>query len=230
MIIKIRKNNIPNILTILRILFIPFILIFMTVPFGNQELYTFTIFKGNQNFELTTTISLNYLLAGILFVVACITDWLDGYLSRKFNWVSDFGKIWDPIADKALNNSIMVVLAYLKIIPWYFLITMVIRDLAVDGYRTYLASKKIIIPANIFGKLKTVLQMLAIIVVFFVFNQNNEKEVWKWNSSFFLIQNILFIFATVASLISGVIYIIKSIKFIRNDNYKNEIENSKNID
>lgn len=227
MFIKIQKNNIPNILTILRILFVPFILIFMTIPFGNQEIYKFTIFEGNQNFELTTKVSLNYLLAGILFVIACITDWLDGYLSRKFNWISDFGKIWDPIADKALNNSIMVVLAFLKIIPWYFLITMVIRDLAVDGYRTYLASKKIIIPANIFGKLKTILQMLAIIVVFFVFNQNNESEIWRWNSSFFLIQNILFILATIASLISGFIYIVKSIKLIKNINEKDiEIQNN----
>lgn len=213
-----KKNNIPNILTIFRILFIPFILVFLSVNFTDAYLYKIIIFE-NTGWELTSYIYWNHLVAGILFLLASFTDFLDGYLSRKYNWISDFGKIWDPIADKLLINSLMILLSVLQIVPWYLTVIMVIRDLIVDGYRTFLSSKKVIIPANIFGKLKTVIQMIAIIIVLFIFNDINVNS-----GSYYLIQNLMFIVATICSLVSGIIYIvIANIKLKELNNNKTNI-------
>lgn len=211
------KNNIPNILTILRILFIPFILTFLATNFG-PIIIKFTIFINNKNWILDTNISLGWLLAGILFLFASITDFLDGYLSRKYKWISDFGKIWDPIADKILINSIFITLAVFNVVIWYLVIVMIVRDLIVDGYRTFLSSKKIIVPANIFGKLKTVLQIVAIIVVLFIFNDHINIESY----SYYLLQNIIFIFATLSSVMSGIFYVLMAnvyLKTLNNNNY-----------
>lgn len=194
------KNNIPNIFTILRILFIPFIVVFLSVRI-NPIIFQFTIFSNSPSWSLTTQVDLSWMLAGLLFLLASFTDFLDGYLARKYQWISDFGKIWDPIADKLLINLVLITLAVLNSIIWYLVIIMVARDLIVDGYRTFLSSKKIIIPANILGKIKTVLQMIGIIVIFFVFNDK------KNNLSYVLLQNIFLILATIVSVISGIYYI-----------------------
>lgn len=205
-------KNLPNILTISRIIVIPIILVILVVtPF--QELYSFTIFKGDSLFELTSTITVNHIVSGILFIFACITDWLDGYISRKYNLVSDFGKIWDPLADKILINSLFIVFAYLKIVPWYFTTLIIVRDIVVDGFRMFLSSKSVILPAMFSGKLKTVVQMIAIIILFFVFNDNNN-----WNVTYFFIQNLFVIIATICSLYSCFEYMKFFIKYQKENN------------
>ncbi len=196
------KNNIPNILTILRILFIPFIITFLVTSFG-PTIINFTIFQESKYWSLTTNIRLNWLLSGILFLLASITDFFDGYLSRKYKWISDFGKIWDPIADKILINSILITLSAFGFVMWYLVVVMISRDLIVDGYRTFLSSKKIIIPANILGKLKTVFQMIGVLIVLFIFNDKNINS-----NSYYLLQNIFLIIATIISIISGIVYVL----------------------
>lgn len=196
-----KKSYIPNLLTILRILLIPFILSFLFIDI-NVLIYEFSLFENNLDFKIETKVLLNYLMTGILFLIASFTDFLDGYLSRKFNWVSDFGKIWDPIADKVLITSLLIALSIKGVIPWFLVVIIVIRDLIVDGYRTFLASKQIIVSANMLGKVKTVLQMISLIVVLFIFNGTSN------NIAYYLLQNGLLFVATLMTVISGIYYLV----------------------
>ena len=193
------KSNIPNILTFARILLAPVVIVLLLCSKINDlpKIYHFEI--SNTVFE----INILFLLGAIFFVIASITDWLDGYLARKNNWISDFGKLWDPIADKILINGVLISLGYLTIIPIWIPIIMISRDTIVDDTRMVAASKKIIIAANIYGKLKTVTQMIAIIVIIFAFNAPLEQSE-KW--FYWSIQNLFMFIALMFSIISGIIY------------------------
>ena len=203
-----RINNIPNILTIFRILFIPLILVFLAID-SNINIYSFKITDINYRIDLYD------LLAGLFFILASITDALDGYLARRFNWISDFGKIWDPIADKVLTTSVFILLASQNVTLWYLIVIMVSRDTIIDAYRQTVAKKNIVVAANLFGKLKTIFQMIALIVLILVFN-NPEKiysssSIWQYYS----VQNILVFICTFLSVVSGIIYIVQINKRIK---------------
>lgn len=136
------KWNAPNVLTILRIILIPF--------------FVLLYFTGLPQWNIW---------AAIIFIVAAVTDWLDGYLARKNNQVSDFGKLWDPVADKLL-----VLAALLLLMDWGkvgFIAVLIIeaRELIISGIRLVAASKGVVIAADMSGKLKTVLQFVAIILL-----------------------------------------------------------------
>ncbi|HBM70181.1 MAG TPA: CDP-diacylglycerol--glycerol-3-phosphate 3-phosphatidyltransferase [Firmicutes bacterium] len=164
----------------------------------------------------SSQINLVYLIACIVFIVASLTDFLDGYLARKWKQVTDLGKFLDPIADKMLVNGLLIFLIF----PWNFapnqnclvpafcVILMVIRDLVVDGLRFVAAKKNEVIAANIFGKAKTVAQMIAIPVVllngwpFCYFDAS-----WP---SYLNISSILVYIATLLSLLSGIIYVLQN--------------------
>lgn len=203
-----RINNIPNILTVFRILFIPLILVFLAID-SNITIYSFKITDINYRIDLYD------LLAGLFFILASITDALDGYLARRFNWISDFGKIWDPIADKVLTTSVFILLASQNVTLWYLIVIMVSRDTIIDAYRQTVAKKNIVVAANLFGKLKTIFQMIALIVLILVFN-NPEKiysssNIWQYYS----VQNILVFICTFLSVVSGIIYIVQINKRIK---------------
>ena len=203
-----RINNIPNILTVFRILFIPLILVFLAID-SNITIYSFKITDINYRIDLYD------LLAGLFFIIASITDALDGYLARRFNWISDFGKIWDPIADKVLTTSVFILLASQNVTLWYLIVIMVSRDTIIDAYRQTVAKKNIVVAANLFGKLKTIFQMIALIVLILVFN-NPEKiysssSIWQYYS----VQNILVFICTFLSVVSGIIYIVQINKRIK---------------
>ncbi len=191
--------KIPNYLTIFRIVLVPIIvaLLFIQSPI----LYQFEFLK------LTSSVSITFFVSGLLFVIACITDFLDGYLARKNNWISDFGKIWDPVADKLLTSSLFISFAVLNLIPFYFVIIMVARDVIVDAYRQSATKKGIVTPANIYGKLKTIFQMLAIIVIFFIFNWKDPNSFQSTVVEYYLIQNLFVIVATITSVASMCVYI-----------------------
>lgn len=136
------KWNAPNILTLVRMILIPFFVLFYFIDVPNWNIY-----------------------AAIIFIVAAFTDWLDGFLARRNNQVSDFGKLWDPIADKLL-----VLAALLLLMDWgkVGLIPVLIieaRELIIGGFRSLAASKGIVIAADKSGKLKTVVQFVAIIIL-----------------------------------------------------------------
>lgn len=203
-----RINNIPNILTIFRILFIPLILVFLAID-SNINIYSFKITDINYRIDLYD------LLAGLFFILASITDALDGYLARRFNWISDFGKIWDPIADKVLTTSVFILLASQNVTLWYLIVIMVSRDTIIDAYRQTVAKKNIVVAANLFGKLKTIFQMIALIVLILVFNNPeniySSSNIWQYYS----VQNILVFICTFLSVVSGIIYIVQINKRIK---------------
>lgn len=153
----------------------------------------------------------------IVFIVGSFSDFLDGYLARKMNLVTDLGKFLDPIADKLLVNSILIFLVIepsfapdQQVLPQLFIlvILMIARDLIVDALRLMAVKKNVVIAANIFGKAKTVAQMIAI--PFLLLND--------WPFSYFdsswpealHISNILMYIATILSLISGIIYVVQN--------------------
>jgi len=131
--------NIPNSLTILRIFLVPFFLIFILVD-------------SIQNF----------MIALIIFFVASMTDFLDGYIARKYNLITNFGKLIDPLADKILTSSAFIALAYIGLINPWLVIIMLSREFVVSGFSTLAASGGKVVPANFHGKMKTVLQVATI--------------------------------------------------------------------
>ncbi len=138
------KKHIPNLLTTLRMACVP-LLIWFLFWYSPAD-------KG-------------YLWGLIVFVGASITDWLDGLLARQWNIISNFGKIMDPLADKLV---VITAILALSIGPWkliglWVVIVVVVREVAVTMRRNYYSRKNIFIPANIWGKLKTVTQMIGII-------------------------------------------------------------------
>ncbi len=106
-------------------------------------------------------------IAFLLFVVASLTDWLDGYLARKHNLVTDFGKLMDPLADKILVISAMVIFVSLGWLPSWMSIVVIAREFLISGIRTLAATQGEVIPAGNLGKYKTTTQMIVIIIMLF---------------------------------------------------------------
>ena len=132
--------NLPNRLTILRIFLIPFFVFFMLSDFSKW-------------------------IALIIFVVASLTDMLDGKIARKYNLVTDFGKFMDPLADKLLVCAALICLVELKRIPAWIVIAIISREFIISGFRLVAAEKQIVIAANFWGKIKTVCQMFMVILM-----------------------------------------------------------------
>ena len=197
--------NLPNKLTLLRILFvIPFIA-FMSLSFAN----------GGPNFDYMSNIGTwSFLVSGIIFVVAMITDWLDGYLARKNNQVTTFGKLFDPLADKIMTTTAMVMLSIMGIIPFYLTLIFILRDIMVDGFRNLAASKKVAVEASIYGKAKTMIQSIGIAIIFFIYpafiSDFGTFHPISADYTLYLLNGLVFVTAGL-SIISGVLYF-KNIK------------------
>ena len=141
--------NTPNKLTIARMIIVPFLVIFLLTGWGGE---------ANRYFSLT------------LFVVASVTDWFDGYLARKNNLVTNFGKFMDPLADKLLVCSAMICMIELCRLPAWVVIIIIGRELFISGFRLIAAENGIVIAANYWGKFKTVSQMIMIILLILHFD------------------------------------------------------------
>jgi CDP-diacylglycerol---glycerol-3-phosphate 3-phosphatidyltransferase len=156
-------------------------------------------------------INVVYLVACGVFVVASLTDLLDGKIARKYHMVTDLGKFLDPIADKLLVDSMLIflVLPHYGLdtlsIPVWCVVVMIARDLVVDALRSIAAGKGVVLAANIFGKAKTVMQMVAIPLVLL----NGWPFTYfdlSWNASYRIATLVVYL-ATVASFLSGAIYV-----------------------
>lgn len=145
------KMNLPNKLTILRICLVPFFVLFMLTNLGG---------------------SYHNVIAGIIFIAASITDTLDGYIARKYNMITVFGKFMDPLADKLLVCSAMICLVALDRIPAWVVIVIIAREFIISGFRLVAAQKGIVIAAGWSGKIKTVVQMVMVIVLVFDFGKS----------------------------------------------------------
>ena len=143
--------NLPNKLTILRMILVPIMVI---VPFLNLQ---------GEFFDIPTT----FWVINIIFILASITDWLDGSIARSRNQVTTFGKFLDPIADKILVIAALIMLVEFSLLPAWIPIIVVVREFIVSGYRLIAVEKSgSVIAASIWGKIKTVTQMIAIILAF----------------------------------------------------------------
>jgi CDP-diacylglycerol--glycerol-3-phosphate 3-phosphatidyltransferase len=163
----------------------------------------------------TSGVNVVYFVTAVVFVIASATDWLDGYLARRNNQITDLGKFLDPIADKLLIDGLLIFLiAAPKYAPdnltfsLWCAIVLIARDLIVDALRLIAVTKNKVIAANIFGKAKTILQMIAIVAI--LFN--------GWPFSYFdadfpnglHIAELLVYLATAVSLLSGIIYVVQN--------------------
>ena len=188
--------NTPNKLTLIRIFIVPVIIVLSLIDFNTTIL----------------DIPLNYILIDVLFVIACITDDLDGYLARKNNQVTNFGKFLDPIADKILVITCLIILVGYGKIPTVIPIIVIFREFLVSGYRLIaVESKGKVIPANIWGKIKTVTQMIAIIMSFLEVNIFGEFTTGRL-SGFALVFNFL---STTVMTISVIATIISGYKYLK---------------
>jgi CDP-diacylglycerol--glycerol-3-phosphate 3-phosphatidyltransferase len=184
--------NLPNRLTLLRIFFVPVIVFFAVFPFGQ-----YGIVFGHFSIDFVTVPVINLIMLG-LFALASFTDFLDGYLARKNHQVSTFGKFMDPIADKLLVNTLFILFAYQGLIPVVAVLVMIWRDVFVDGLRMLAAEKGKVMAAGYLGKLKTVVQMVTIMLILF---SNMPFELYNLPVSTFLLW-----FSVVISIASGINY------------------------
>ena len=170
--------NIANIITVVRILMAPLFFVLLLVDDG--EMGSLRIW------------------AAVIFVVAILTDSLDGFLARRQNLVSDFGKIVDPLADKVLTGGAFIVLSVLGELPWWVTIVILIREVGITVYR-FVALSDRVIPASRGGKLKTLLQGVALTLALFPFR--------TWLGDWFTWVNIVVMSAAfVATVLSGLDY------------------------
>lgn len=151
--------NLPNKLTFFRVVLVPVVILVWLFPYSQFDIYFSNFIIGN------TSISILNLIVLIIFVIASLTDMLDGMIARKNNLITSFGKFFDPIADKLLVNSLLIIMAYKHLIPVVPVVLMLARDIIVDGARMVAANNNVIIAAGILGKLKTVLQIITICLV-----------------------------------------------------------------
>ncbi len=178
--------NTPNKLTLFRIILVP---LFMVVA-----LYEITPFP--------TVVAL------IVFILACLTDWLDGYLARKNNEVTNFGKIVDPLADKMLVTAALLCLVHDNLVSPWIAIIILAREFIVSGIRISAAAEGNVIAASIWGKAKTVWQFIAICIALVLADFTAEVVLAK------AIIDICMWGAAVLTVISGVDYVVKNIKYL----------------
>ena len=184
--------NIANRLTIARIVMIPLFLLIMCFP--KDILGMVNVFHS--------TLSVSWVLAMIIFTIASITDFLDGYLARKYHLITNFGKFADPLADKLLVMTAFITLVGAGVIPMWIVAIIVCRELAVTGLRLLLVNDGEVLAATWPGKVKTATQMLAII--FLLIDDFPVKGLP------FSIGAILVYICLVATIYSGVDYFVKN--------------------
>ena len=181
--------NIPNKLTVVRVLLIPVFMILYLIP---SE--TVILVAGLE-------ISWNMLCAGLVFILASVTDWLDGYIARKNSIVTNFGKFMDPLADKLLVTAALCCMLENGICPSWVVMIILAREFIVTGLRLIAASEGIVIAAGKAGKLKTVIQLITVIAAIFT-GKNGVVD-------------ILFYISALITALSGIIYIVQNKQLIK---------------
>ena len=187
--------NLPNKLTIFRIILVPIMVI---IPFFNIDGEMFNI-------------PITWLLIDLIFIIASITDKLDGYLARSRNEITTFGKFLDPIADKILVITAMILLVQYKGLPAWIPVIVIAREFLVSGYRLIAVEKSgKVVAASIWGKLKTATQMVAIALLFIdanpfgaIFSSNLAGATFAFN----LVTTVLMSISIIATIFSGIDYL-----------------------
>lgn len=193
--------NLPNKITISRLVLSVIMLALLMFPF-----YSFGIETPKYLIMGKVLVDIKYVIAGIIFLVASLTDSLDGYLARKNNMVTDFGKVMDAIADKVLVNGLLIILACNGFIHVIVPVVVILRDIAVDSIKMVAGSKNGAVGASMTGKIKTICMMSGLTLILFY---NLPFELINLNVADFLI-----IVGTVLSVVSGIEYYVKNRKYI----------------
>lgn len=139
--------NLPNKLTILRVIMIPFFVLFLMMDGGTNSTYRY--------------------IAAAIFIVASLTDLLDGNIARKYNLVTNFGKFMDPLADKLLVCSALICMIELGQLPAWMVIIIISREFIISGFRLVASDNGVVIAASYWGKFKTTFQMVAVVLLIF---------------------------------------------------------------
>ncbi|MDF2536763.1 MAG: CDP-diacylglycerol--glycerol-3-phosphate 3-phosphatidyltransferase [Bacillales bacterium] len=144
--------NLPNKITILRIFLIPVFMFIMLVPdWGTLKFWDMTL-------------EVSHLIATLIFIIASVTDWIDGYIARKNNLVTNLGKFLDPLADKLLVGTALIVLVDLHQASTWITAAIIAREFAVTGMRLVLAGEGEVVAAAMLGKIKTWVQIIAVCI------------------------------------------------------------------
>ncbi len=169
--------NLPNKLTLFRVILIPFFVVFMLINVtGNADKW----------------------IALIIFIIASLTDLLDGKIARKYNLITDFGKFMDPLADKLLVCSALICLVSLNRIPAWIVIIIIAREFIISGFRLIAADNGRVIAASYWGKFKTTFQMIMVILMIADISQ------------LFILTQIIMYVALILTVVSLVDYLVKN--------------------
>ena len=139
--------NLPNKLTVLRVCMIPFFVVMLLLNSGENQTYRY--------------------IAAAIFIVASLTDMLDGKIARKYNLVTNFGKFMDPLADKLLVCSALICMIELRELPAWMVIIIISREFIISGFRLVASDNGVVIAASYWGKFKTTFQMIGVVLLIF---------------------------------------------------------------
>ena len=192
--------NLPNKITIGRIILSIIMIVLLMVPWHDLNVF-FPEYLVNGEI-----ISLKYIIAGIIFIIASLTDFVDGHIARSRNMVTDFGKVADAIADKILVNGLLIILAYDRIIPVLIPVVIITRDIIVDSCKMISGNKGKVVAASFLGKAKTMCMMIGLALTLF-----NNIPFTFINVP---VASLLLIIATILSVASGSEYYYNTRKFL----------------
>ncbi len=177
-------NNLPNRLTVLRMILVPVVMVFMLCD----------IVKGS-----VLGVTYQSILAAAIFIVASLTDWFDGYIARRDNLVTNFGKVMDPLADKLIVTAVMLCLLKSGVFPVWCVMIILARDFLITGIRVIAVAEGISVAASIWGKVKTTIQMVSMVIAILF----GQSEI----SFLYIIAQAGIYLSTLVTLVSGITYI-----------------------
>ena len=185
--------NLPNKITLTRIILSFVVILILLFPIDSAGVEMPKLFVAE-----TIVVDLRYIIAGVLFIIASVTDFIDGRIARKYNMVTDLGKVLDAIADKVLVNSVLIIFASNGFIHPIIAVIYIFRDEVVNALRIHAAKNGIVVAAGMNGKIKTFAMMAGLSLMFFY---NLPFELINVRIDLFLVY-----FATIMSVVSGYQY------------------------
>ena len=200
--------NLPNKLSLLRIILIPVTLLFM-LPIS---IYGFE--PGGWNNFINTH---GLMIAGIVFIIASLTDMFDGKIARKYNLITNLGKFLDSLADKMLVIGVLLAFVELGRVSAWFVMIICLREFMVTGIRMLASQHGVVMAAKMIGKVKTTFQMIAIIFLMFEPTLNKICGLFKvdLSSPIKILGDILFLLCVIMTIISGMDYLLKNLNYLR---------------